>query len=38
MWPSAEEILKHEGVLRALTFVVGCVKRLFLVYFKPAAL
>ncbi len=28
---------EHERVLRALHFMVGCVKRLLLIFFKPAA-
>lgn len=35
--PGEEILHEQERVLRALPFVVGCVKRLFLVYFKPAA-
>lgn len=35
--PGKEILHQHERVLRALPFVVGCVKRLFLVYFELAA-
>lgn len=35
--PRKEILHQHERVLRALPFVVGCVKRLFLVYFELAA-
>lgn len=35
--PGEEILHQHERALRALPFVVGCVKRLFLVYFQPAA-
>ena len=35
--PGGEKLHQHERGLGALPFLVGCVKRLFLVYFKPAA-
>lgn len=35
--PGGEKLPQLERVLGALPFLVGCVKRLFLVYFKPTA-